>query len=84
MADVPRRQMARWIERSWVYMTWKLSTAKGETMEMQMDFPNVPATTGDIVNAVSRKRNVWTSQTQWRMTAKGTKPVMRFIAVKTT
>ena len=58
VADEPRRQMAKWIERSWVYMTWKLSTAKGETMEKQMAFPNVPETTGDIVNAVSRTRNV--------------------------
>ena len=32
-------------------MTWKLSTAKGETMEMQMAFPDVPATNANILNA---------------------------------
>ena len=54
--DELRRQMARWIERSWVYTTWTLSTAKGETMEKQMAFPDVSPSTGEIVNAVSRKK----------------------------
>ena len=54
----------------------------GETMEIQMAFPVVRVTTADIVDAVS-KRYVWISQTQWKVTTKGTKPMMRNIAVKT-
>lgn len=34
------------------YMTWKLSTAKGEITEMRTDFPDVPVTIVDIASAV--------------------------------
>ena len=46
-------------------------------MEMQMAFSDVSATIGEIVNAASRKRNVWTSQGQWRMTPKASDEVYR-------
>ena len=46
-------------------MTWKLSTTKGETMEMQMAFPDVPATNADILNAAS-KRNAWKWESERR------------------
>lgn len=41
----PEGQTARWIEILGIYMTLKLSTAKGKTMEMQINFPDAPVTT---------------------------------------
>ena len=40
--------------RSLAYTIWKLSTAKGKTMEMQMAFPDVHVTTAGIMSAVRR------------------------------
>ena len=63
-------------------MTWKWSTAKGETMEMQMAFPDVPVTTADIVSAARREKNAWASRAPEKRTAKGTKQMMRNIAAQ--
>ena len=56
-------------------MTWKSSIAKGETIEMRTDFPDVPVTTVVIASAVRRKIT-------WKVTAKEKKLRMRNIAVQ--